>query len=212
VQRWLATSENASYETVWKFRMGHQSVLRKRPRWAEGVPIGRLAGVAVVATRLQPPEYDASALLRVDEYASPTGTDVQRVATTIGSRAVAEETIRRLGLLMDPAELLDNLTARRAYTSRIVRLTYADTEPYRAMQIANALAEVASERVSNNGVATSVYKKASLPYTPVSSKAFRNGLAALAAGLVLGAGFAFLLEPSRGEDLRPAVDARRRRR
>jgi hypothetical protein len=36
------SSQNLPSETVWKFEMGPESGLRKRPEGIEGVPIGRL--------------------------------------------------------------------------------------------------------------------------------------------------------------------------
>ena len=130
---------------------------------------------------------------------SPPVLSLQKLAqtmmVTIDSRPVAKEAIRSLGLKgMSPDELLDNLTVEQVETSQVIRLTYADTDPERAKEVANTVGRVASERVSktrvasNNNLDAIVYERARAPKAPVSPKPLRNGLIALVVGLVLSAG------------------------
>jgi uncharacterized protein involved in exopolysaccharide biosynthesis len=79
-----------------------------------------LVAVAVgVASLLQTPKYEASAHMLVKQVKggqleTEDPRELQTIILTmipaIDSRPIAEEAIRRLGLRMDPAELLDNLT------------------------------------------------------------------------------------------------------
>ena len=50
----------------------------------------------------------------------------------IDSRPVAEDVIQRLGLRMEPAELLDSLSVEQLEGTSFLRLRYEDTDPERA--------------------------------------------------------------------------------
>jgi hypothetical protein len=94
------------------------------PRIAAGAIVVAVVLVAVGVTGAslwQAPTYDASAQVWVDQKQGDqqtnlagSGEEIQTIILTmihtIDSRPVAEETIGRLGLRMEPAELLDNLT------------------------------------------------------------------------------------------------------
>jgi capsular polysaccharide biosynthesis protein len=110
-----------------------------------------------------------------------------------GSHSVGEETLRRLGLRMEPAELLDNLTTKQVENTNFIVLSYEGTDPVQAQQIANTAGEVSSELISERSVAGSkvratVYEEAAVPTTPVSPKPLRNGLLTLVVGLALSVG------------------------
>jgi capsular polysaccharide biosynthesis protein len=114
------------------------------------------------------------------------------MALFIDSRPVAKETIRRLGLRITPDEFLDNLTVEPLEGTMLIQLTYTDTDPYRAKDVVNTVSQVASERISNTGgilshITAVVWRKASLPNTPVSPNPLRNGLIALVVALALSA-------------------------
>jgi capsular polysaccharide biosynthesis protein len=126
----------------------------------------------------------------------------QETVAATRSRPVAEETIRRLELeaSLSSDELLDNLTVEQVENTSFIVLTYEDTDPVRARRVVNTVGEVASERVSNEKVAseagqltvTVVAKAAVLPYSAASPHPFRNGLLTLVAGLVLVGLWAFV--------------------
>jgi capsular polysaccharide biosynthesis protein len=123
---------------------------------------------------------------------APTQEHVRAMALFIDSRPVAKETIRRLGLRITPDELLDNLTVEPLEGTMLIQLTYTDTDPYRAKDVVNTVSQVASERISNTGgilshITAVVWRKASLPNTPVSPNPLRNGLIALVVALALSA-------------------------
>jgi capsular polysaccharide biosynthesis protein len=166
-----------------------------------------LVAVAVsIASLLQTPTYEASAQVRVDQvqgdqqtYVTGSGEMIktlppkgwlqqltQTMTYVIDSRPVAEETIRRLGLRMEPAELSDNLTVEQVGNTNFIRVSYESNDPGKAQQIANTVGQVATERMSEVGrVTAGVLEKATVPVTPVSPDPLRNGLLTLVLGLVL---------------------------
>jgi hypothetical protein len=132
-----------------------------------------LVAVAVtLASSTRTPTYEASAQVWVDwqqgdqqmELANQAGSgemiktlppSVQGLQTiiltiihTIHTRPVAEETIARLGLRMEPAELLDNLTVEQLENTSFIALTYEGTDPHKATQIVNTVGQVSSELIS----------------------------------------------------------------
>jgi capsular polysaccharide biosynthesis protein len=163
---------------------------------------------------LQTPTYEASAQVWVGQkpgdqqtYVSgsgemiktlpPGGEGLQTIILTmihaIDSRPVAEEAIQRLGLQMEPAELLDNLTIEQVENTSFIILTYEDTDPVRAQRIVNTVGQVSSELISERSVGdsklkTNVVEKTAVPATPVSPRPLRNGLLTLVIGLVLCVG------------------------
>jgi capsular polysaccharide biosynthesis protein len=160
----------------------------------------------------QPTVYEASALLLLEEnYAGPSGIRLiplyspgaaERAVEALDNPAIANEAIRRLGPSgnIEPGELLDNLTTTQEPGTLFIELSYKDAKsPQRAQRIANTVAEVASERISQETpyeyvLRFRVWREASLPTTPVSPNPVRNAIVALGAGLVIGIGLALLLE------------------
>jgi capsular polysaccharide biosynthesis protein len=166
-----------------------------------------LVAVAVtLASSTKTPTYEASAQLWVsqkqgDQQTNLAGTveGLQTIILTmihaIDSRPVAEEAIRRLGLRMEPAELLDKLTFEQVESRSFIRITYEGSDPVDATKIVNTVGEVSSEFISERSAAGSnitatVYEEAMVPETPVSPHPLSNGLLTLVIGLVLCAGLA----------------------
>jgi capsular polysaccharide biosynthesis protein len=188
----------------------------RRVRYRDGLMAVVLVAVAVtLASSTRTPTYEASAQVRVDqkqgdqqmELANQAGSgemiktlppSVQGLQTiiltmihTIHTRPVAEETTARLGLRMEPAELLDNLTVEQVENTSFIALTYEGTDPHKATQIVNTVGEVSSELISERSarfpgsqLTARVYEKAVVPDSPVSPKPLRNGLLTVV-GLVL---------------------------
>jgi capsular polysaccharide biosynthesis protein len=187
----------------------------RRVMHRDGLMAVVLVAVAVtLASSTRTPTYEASAQVRVDqkqgdqqmELANQAGSgemiktlppSVQGLQTiiltmihTIHTRPVAEETTARLGLRMEPAELLDNLTVEQVENTSFIALTYEGTDPHKATQIVNTVGEVSSELIPERGAAGSqltapVYEKAVVPESPVSPKPLRSGLLTLVIRLVL---------------------------
>ena len=178
-----------------------------RRYWYEGNRVFRVLAVAVVlvavgvagASLLQTPKYEASAQMWVEQkqggqLETEDHIGLQTIVLTlthfIDSRPIAEEAIGRLGLRMEPAELLDGLTVEQVEDTSFIVLTYEGTDPVQAKQIVNTVGEVSSERISGESAAGSklranVYEEAVLPESPVSPDPLRNGLLTLVIGLVL---------------------------
>jgi capsular polysaccharide biosynthesis protein len=100
----------------------------------------------------------------------------------IDTSPVAEEAIRRLGLRMEPAELLDKLTVEQVENTSFIRLRYEGTDPYKATQIVNTVGEVSSEHISKaspvwpvSNLRATVDDEARVPHTPASPDPLRNG-------------------------------------
>ena len=159
-----------------------------------------LVAMAVTwAGLLQTPTYEASARVLVGQDGERSQpriplVDLQNVIVmmtrAIDSRPVAEEAIRRWELEMTPDMVLANLTVQQVEGTQFIVLTYEDTNPMRARQIANTVGEVSSELISerSSNLTATVWEKAALPESPVSPHPLRNGLLTLVIGLMLCAG------------------------
>jgi capsular polysaccharide biosynthesis protein len=171
-----------------------------------------LVGTAVGASLVQTPVYEASAKLllgqKQDEDQLPSNLMgsveglqqlTHTMAAAVDSRPVAEETIQRQGLQMNPQNLLDNLTVEQLEDTQFLQLTYSDTDPERAQEIVNAVSDVSSIKIaeanaSSSDITVMVWEYAAVPRVPISPDPVRNGLLALGLGLMLGVGLAFVLE------------------
>lgn len=168
-------------------------------------------GAALIVTLLtltfflRTPTYEPSARVVVDLQSNLPApgeglqTITQAMIHTTESPLVAEETIGRLGLEMSPDELLDNLTierVQRVESKKFIVLTYQGTNRVKTVQIVNTLAKVASEHISEAGVASvgagnvtaSAYEEARVPKPPPDPKPLRNGLLTLVIVWALSAG------------------------
>jgi capsular polysaccharide biosynthesis protein len=174
-----------------------------------------LAAYAVTSSGLQQaPTYEASAQVwvawaqRTLEYRGEPPT--QEIMHTIGTRSVAQEATQRLGLQMDPDELLDNLTVEQVGNTSFIVLTYESTDPVKATKIVNTVRQVSSELISetsaaNGQLTANVYEKAMVSENPVSPHPWRNGLLTLVIGLVLCAGIV-VVRPGVGAKMAGALN------
>ncbi len=173
------------------------------------------AAAVTAAGLLQPPMYEATSQVRVERQQGdqqiellanqagsgemiktlpPKGAGLQAIILAlthaIDTRPVAEEATKRLSFEVTEEEILDNLRARQVENTNFISLTYEGTNLPEAAAIANTMANVSSERISEAGNLTAtVYQKARVPDypTPVSPKPLRNGLLTLVIGLALSA-------------------------
>jgi capsular polysaccharide biosynthesis protein len=99
-----------------------------------------------------------------------------------GSRPVAKEARRSLGLQASSAELLDNLEIRGVPGTTFMDLTYRGTDRKKATQTVNTLARVASVRLSEaygKNLSAHVWEEAQVPPAVPEPKPLRNGLITL---------------------------------
>ena len=167
--------------------------------------------IATVVTLMQEPKYEASAQLWVhhqgggDEQIALDNEAVQmlmfEITNSIPSHPVAQEVIRRLGLRMEPAELLDKLSVEQVENTSFIVLTYQSSDPVQATKIVNTVDQVSSKLISERSAAGSqltanVYEEAVVPESPVSPDPLRNGLFALVVGWMFCAVFALAMPHS----------------
>src|SRR5829696_5076826 len=170
------------------------------------------------ASFLQTPTYEASAQVWVDERSpaqgagngkiqlipnAPAGETLRALTQTtmmaIETRPVAEEAIQRLGLRMEPAELLDNLTIEQVENTSFIVLTYQSNDPVEAKKIVNTVGQVSSEliseRTAGRKLMVTLQDKATFPESPASPHHLRNGLLTLVMGGAL-IGLVVLIHPT----------------
>ena len=186
-------------------------ILRKRI-WVVVLTTLVLTAAAVGIAALRVPEYEATAKVLVGQEAAggervtSLGSDIQglqqatqTVAVGIASRPVAETVIEDMGLSTEPAALIEDLSVQQVQATQFVEITYSDTDPQRAEEIVNGVANAASARISGSsagasGIETSVWEYASPPEGPSGVGPARVAAIALGLGLMLGVGLAFLRE------------------
>ena len=116
---------------------------------------------------------------------------------------LAQRTIDRLDLDMDPTELAEQVTAKAIPDTVLIDLSVLDASPVRARDIANAISEEFVEMARELETPTAgarpdarvvVEQRATIPAKPVIPKRIRNLATGLALGLTLGLGLATLRE------------------
>ncbi|MDQ5827396.1 MAG: Wzz/FepE/Etk N-terminal domain-containing protein [Chloroflexota bacterium] len=176
-------------------------------------------GVAVGISLWQPPVYEASAKVVVTptENTNPqknfsnTIAGLQILAHEMEvaglTPSMVEEVVRTPGgpSTISLSDLENNLTLEQDEDTRFLSLTYRDTDPSRAQEVANVTAEVfARESPEASGVVSYATVKvrafAREPGAPEEPDPLRNALIALAIGLMLGVGAILLLEQVGGDD------------
>jgi capsular polysaccharide biosynthesis protein len=185
--------------------------MKRAITWAIAISLLACAVVTVVSL-LQPIRYEASAKVYVDVRSTECSrgvcliplaatTPLTRLATQevrIDGPSVAKEAIKEgQDLRMPPGYLLNNLRVGRS--EPFIELSYTDTDPKRAKEVAFTVGRIAAERINQKDGAKLALKlppdtdlgaavfdgpKASL----VSPKPLRNGLIALVASLALSVG------------------------
>jgi capsular polysaccharide biosynthesis protein len=170
-----------------------------------------LTGAAVVLSLVRSPKYEASIIILVsqEEYAGPSANlagDVeglqmltQTLTEVVRTRPVAEAVIQKLNLSMSPESLLENLRAQQTAGTSLIEVTYMDSSPKRAEQVANTLGDEFSSRVyafspQANAVAAKVWEPAVVPKSPVGPNFMLIVPVAVALGIALGAALALLLD------------------
>jgi len=161
--------------------------VRKRAWLVVLVPILAAAG-AVGASLLRPPVYEASATVVV----GLTRSMVEGVRNAQGDAQGGPDAL-------SARDLGEGLTVEQVEDTRFLSLTYQDGDPNRAQAVANDAARVFVEGAAEangmaGGAALKVASNAPQPVALEGPNPVRNGLLALALGLMLGVGLAFLLE------------------
>lgn len=169
-------------------------------------------GVALVASLLQQPTYEASAKILVGQE---QGTDTsgnlagdvqgleqltQTMAEAVASRPLAQTVIDQLGLSVTPEAFLEEkLSVEQVPETQFIQVSYTDNSPEQAREVANTMSQVFTQQVAEvspeaSAVTATVWEPAAVPDEPVSPRPLLYGLVALIAGSLLGVGLALLLD------------------
>ena len=183
-----------------------------RRMWVIGLVMLVLAGLVLVVSLMQTPVYQASVKLLVGQERKvnpqdPVPTEgamglrelTKTIAEGINSRPVAEAAIQRLNFETSPENIRANLDVEQVPDTQFIEVSYRDTSPERASQVADAIGDAFSEQVAEisptaGTITAPVWERATTPSAPVSPNPVRNTLVALVLGLILGTVLAFVLE------------------
>jgi capsular exopolysaccharide synthesis family protein len=166
------------------------------------------AGAVLAFDLTQTPQYEASIKILVGQKRGITETPSDAIglqqltltmAQAVSTRPVAEAVILQQDLQTTPEALLAELSVEQIPSTQFVEVSYKDPNPERARRVVNTVGEVFSEQVSAvsssaNSITATVWEPAITPDEPVSPDPARDVLLAMALGLMLGVGLAFLLE------------------
>ena len=169
-----------------------------------------ITGSALGFSLNQTPTYVASVKMLVSQK-SPGGPNLsgdiaglQEVALTVAravdTEPVAQGVVEQLNQPeLSAGEVLANTSVEPDPGTMFINVSYKDSEPQRAQLIANTIAEMSSQKISDvmlgaNPIVVRIWQPATLPENPVSPNPVRNGIIALLLGGILGVGLAFLLE------------------
>jgi capsular polysaccharide biosynthesis protein len=201
----------ASLEREEFFSIGDLARAVRKRLWLVFLVAALCMGAAVAASLLRPPVYEATATVVV----SPTeGANAQEnLSNQIGGLQVlahemavaglnpsmVQEVINAQGGQPTTSDLAENLTVAQIEDTRYLTLAYRSDERAEARAVANGAAKIfAKEAPAASGMggaaALNVSAYAREPAALEGPDPVRNGLLALALGLMLGTGLAFVLE------------------
>lgn len=185
--------------------------VRKR-LWLLGVVAFLCVGAAVGASFLQPPTYQATATVVVgpkggrQDNLSSSITGLQALTTEMAvaglNPSMVEEVVNNeesSAPSLSASDLNDNLTVGQVESTRYLSFTYQGADPDTAQEVANSAADIFARDAPEASAmaANATVKVSALAPEPQALKTpdpVRSGLLALALGLMLGTGLAFLLE------------------
>lgn len=183
-------------------------IIKKRSKLILAITSVAVIVSAIVSFFMLSPVYEANTTLIVNrnennESQTMTGDEfnvTQKLAVTYGkiitSRTVLDEVIDTLNLDMDYDQLAGKINVSAVSDTQIISITVQDTNPKKAMDIANAVPQIFTKEAKRitkaNGV--EVIDKAVLPESPVKPNKMMNVAIAAVLGLMIGLFVVFLLE------------------
>ncbi len=167
-----------------------------------GAMVGYLIGKTVIT-----PEYTSTTKIYVtanDDTQQSSKVDTGELQAgalltkdyqqIIESREVTEAVIARLQLTMEGEalthqELLDKISVDIPSDTRVVGISVTDSDPYVACDIANAVRDVAMERIQNvmDMKSVKIVEDANVPVKPSTTSASKIGIIGAAIGFLLAA-------------------------
>jgi capsular polysaccharide biosynthesis protein len=211
---WSFPAEEANGDSHLAHTVNPIQVIWRR-LWIVVLAVVVVTGVVTGYTFLQSPVYQASTKIFLEpiqkenndaSYLGDVGSDAEGINTisltmaeVIMSRPLAEGVVEELDVPLSAGSVQSGITATPITDTQFIEVTYQDTDPERAQQVANAIGDVFAEQISEvqptaGSVSATTWEQAELPLGPISPNPERNALLALAAGLMLGVGLALLLD------------------
>ncbi|WP_432354348.1 YveK family protein [Sporosarcina sp. A2] len=185
------------------------NVLKKRLVMILAIAIVAITIAGVVSYLFLTPVYQSSTQILVNQgkveqqtfNSQDIQTDLQLINTynvIIKSPAILSIVIEKLDMDMTPSQLTGQISVDSAQNSQVINISVTDTEPYRAVDIANTTGEVFQEEIQKLMKVDNVniLSPAELAENPVPVKPNPELNMAIGAviGLMIGVGIAFLLE------------------
>ena len=183
-------------------------IIKKKSKIIILITLIAMISSAVVSFFILSPVYETKTTLIVNrseasEDKSMTGDEYtvsQKLAVTYGeiikSRTVLDEVIDSLGLDMTYDELVSKISVSPVGDTQIISIKVQDTNPKKAMDIANAIPKVFTKEVQRitkaNGA--EVIDTAVLPENPIKPNKLMNVAIATVLGLMISLFVVFLLE------------------
>jgi capsular polysaccharide biosynthesis protein len=189
--------------------MEYIHIIRRRLWLIILVTILAVAASGVISFFVLDPVYQASTTVMVGKPASyADGSQLQiqdlnlnqRLARTYGeivkSRVVSEEVISDLNLNITPDHLKGKTSVNLVKDTEFITISVTDTNPQKAADIANKLAEVFKKRVMNMMRVDNVQvlDDAIVPASPIKPNKMMNMAVAGALGMIISLGVVFILE------------------
>ncbi|UYY97441.1 Wzz/FepE/Etk N-terminal domain-containing protein [Peribacillus frigoritolerans] len=154
------------------------------------------------------PVYESSTQILVNQKQSETQLDSNQIRSNIDmintysviikSPAILEKVIEELNLDQSVDQLSEKITINSQENSQVFSLTVQDSNPIKAVKIANAVSGTFQKEIKDimNVDNVSVLAKAEIKEnpTPVKPNPVLNIAIAVVVGLMAGVGLAFLLE------------------
>ena len=167
-------------------------------RWWMILGVGLICGVlAFGGTKLFiTPEYESSSMIYLlsKSNAITSALDIQigkqmtsDFSTLATSRPVVEKVIKELNLETDYETLVKQIKISNPEDTQILKITVRDTDPKRASEISNAMADATADRVAEVMVTErpNTVEDAVVPKKPVAPSALKNTVIAAALGMML---------------------------
>lgn len=140
--------------------------------------------------------FDSAALNISSGDISASKSLVDTYIVILKSRQVSEEIIRKAELDLSYDELVEMIEAKPVNSTEIFEVAVTDTDPYRAEKIANTIAGILPEKISNivEGSTVRIVDYAVIPAWQSSPNLATNTLIGALIGLLLSAAVIIFLE------------------
>lgn len=184
------------------------SIIKKRSKIIVIITLIAMLVSAAVSFFMLSPVYETNTTLIVNRSEAVQGQNMtgdeytvsQKLAVTYGeiikSRTVLDEVIDELKLDMTYSQLASMVSVSPVGDTQIINIKVQDTNPTKAMNIANAIPKVFTKEVKRitkaNGA--EVVDKAILPQNPIKPNKVMNVAIATVLGVMIGLFLVFVLE------------------